>query len=632
MLEILYSVKLFLTLVNNAAIDLPMIQLSKRLLLRIKPKNTFLLFLFVLMSFGGFSQQRIYDHRKFNEEMQNLREEMIVDISKANETLRFLDNKYKYYHNPEINYCITIKKIKFYSAYGDFARVKFEINKAKRFQFFFKVKKQDKLYLNLYSAVYESLGQNYDSLIENVQKILNESDKSDKYLLLQCHLVLSNSYSETGDFEKAIGQINEAKLLVRKMSAPYSFQVANSAGQVYFFNNKISKAIQEFQFAKRLAQFNKWKFAEQYANASLGEIYLYTNQLELAKPYFDIVLKNEKSTELRDLFQVYGCLEHYYDLKHNMDSSYYYSIRRNEIDDLLENLRSENLVFELEKDFQTESNQYLLEEERGKNQQLRLILILILMSIVIIISVSYLFIRQKSDSNRVLQLQKKEIDEKNKEISNALAMKESLLKEIHHRVKNNLQVISSILNLQSRNIHDPEALRIIEEGKDRIRAIALIHNQLHLNNDSACVEMGAYLNKLISQMRESFSSYNKVIEVKVNVEELNLAIDYAVPVGLIMCELLSNSYKHAFTEREKGLIEIELKNNPEKSLNYELLVKDNGIGYHGEIDFLEQSSTGVEIVSAFIQQLDAQYSYINDGEGFGLFIQFAIDERHSKFN
>jgi two-component system, sensor histidine kinase PdtaS len=273
-----------------------------------------------------------------------------------------------------------------------------------------------------------------------------------------------------------------------------------------------------------------------------------------------------------------------------------------------------------------------LEEERGKNQQLRLILILILMSIVIIISVSYLFIRQKSDSNRVLQFQKKEIDEKNKEISNSLAMKESLLKEIHHRVKNNLQVVSSILNLQSRNVHDPEALRILEEGKDRIRAIALIHNQLHLNNDSACVEMGAYLNKLISQMRESFSSYNKVIEVKVNVEEINLAIDYAVPVGLIMCELLSNSYKHAFVKRKEGLIEIELKNNPEKSLNYELLVKDNGIGYKGKIDFLDQSSTGVEIVSAFIQQLDARYSYINEGTGFGLFIQFAIDERHSKFN
>jgi len=325
-------------------------------------------------------------------------------------------------------------------------------------------------------------------------------------------------------------------------------------------------------------------------------------------------------------------LEHYYELKNNMDSSYYYSVKRNEIDDLLENLRSENLVFELEKDFQTESNQYLLDEERGKNQQLRLILILILMSIVVIVSISYLFIRQKSDSNRVLQLQKEEIDDKNKEISNALAMKESLLKEIHHRVKNNLQVVSSILNLQSRNVHDPEALRILEESKERIRAIALIHNQLHLNNDSAYVEMGAYLNKLISQMKESFSSYNKHIEVRVNVEKINLAIDYAVPVGLIMCELLSNAYKHAFSKQNEGIIEIALKNNPEKKLNYELLVKDNGMGYKGKTEFLEQSSTGVEIISAFIQQLDAKYTYLNEDGGFGLFIEFAIDERHSKFN
>ena len=618
-------------MVNNAAICVPMIRLSESLF-PVNCKHYFLLFLFVHCSILSFSQEKKYDREEFNREIHKLREDMIVDISKANESLRVLDNKYKDRHNAEVNYCLTIMKIKFFSAYGDYARVKFEINKAKRFQFFFKVKKQDKLYLDLYSAVYESLGQNYDLLIEKVNKILDKCNKSDKYLLLQCRLVLANCYSEKGDFGKSLNQIQEAKVLTDKMSGAYSFQVANSAGQVYFFNNSISKAIHEFQFAKRLSRSNNWRFAEQYANASLGEIYLYTDQLELAKNYFDTVLKNEKATELRDLFQVYGCMEHYYELKNNRDSSYYYSVRRNEIDDLLENLRSENLVFELEKDFQTESNQYLLEEERGKNQQLRLVLILILMSIVVIISISYLFIRQKSDSNRVLQLQKEEIDDKNKEISNSLAMKESLLKEIHHRVKNKLQVVSSILNLQSRNVHDPEALRILEEGKERIRAIALIHNQLHLNNDSAYVEMGTYLNKLISQMGESFSSYNKTIQVKVNVEEINLAIDYAVPVGLIMCELLSNSYKHAFAGRNDGLIEIELKNHPEKNLSYELLVKDNGVGYHGETEFLGQSSTGVEIISAFIQQLDAKYTYINDGVWFGLFIEFAIDERHSKFH
>ncbi|MNK10540.1 putative sensor histidine kinase pdtaS [compost metagenome] len=609
-----------------------MIRFQERLLL-FSFKNYILLFLFVHCAVKGFSQTKKYDYQKFQQEIERLQEEMIVDISKANETLRFLDNKYKHLHSPEINYVITIKKIKFFSAYGDYARVKFELNKAKRFQFFFKAKKQDKLYLDLYGAVYESLGQDFRLLIAKTKKIIQKSKKTDKYLLLQCHLVLANCYSENGKYEQAIQEIHRAKRIAGEKGNPaFMFQVANSAGQVYFFNNEIKRALGEFRFAKKLAITNHWKFAEQYANTSLGEIYLYTNQLENAKKYFDLVLKNEHNTELRDLFQVYGCLEHYYELKESMDSSYFYSIKRNEIDDLLENLRSENLVFELEKDFQTESNQYLLEEERGKNQQLRLILILILMSIVVIISISYLFIRQKSDSNRILQQQKEEIDEKNKEISNSLAMKENLLKEIHHRVKNNLQVVSSILNLQSRNVNDPEALRIIEEGKDRIRAIALIHNQLHLNNDSAYVEMGGYLNKLISQMGESFSSYNKKILVKVNVEEINLAIDYAVPVGLIMCELLSNAYKHAFKNLDEGIIEIELKNNPERSLNYELLVRDNGVGYKGKTPFLDQSSTGVEIISAFVQQLDAKYSMIDEKVGFGLFIQFAIDERHSKFN
>ncbi|MNR40383.1 hypothetical protein D3C85_1586640 [compost metagenome] len=99
-----------------------------------------------------------------------------------------------------------------------------------------------------------------------------------------------------------------------------------------------------------------------------------------------------------------------------------------------------------------------------------------------------------------------------------------------------------------------------------------------------------------------------------------------------MCELLSNAYKHAFKNLDEGIIEIELKNNPERSLNYELLVRDNGVGYKGKTPFLDQSSTGVEIISAFVQQLDAKYSMIDEKVGFGLFIQFAIDERHSKFN
>ncbi|AEA44470.1 sensor histidine kinase [Fluviicola taffensis] len=595
--------------------------------------NQLITILIIIASTSVCGQNKAFDHRVFDQEIDTLQNELIIDISKANLRIRKLDSTYKQLRNPEISYLLALKKIKFHGAYGDLARVKFEINKAKRFLFFFKAKAQDKLYLDLYTLVYENANKDYSKLIRKVNILIDKSDPIDRYFLMQCHLVLASSYNELGDFDHAIQEIESSKKIAGQLNnEAFEYNVSNSAGQIYFFKNSIKNALVEFEAAKKMAQKNKWKYLEQYSNSCIGEVYLYSGQLDIAKSYFDLVLKNEEKTELRDLYQLYGCLEYYYELKNNSDSSYYYSIKRNETDDLLEDLRNENLVFELEKDFQLESQKYLLDEEKNKNQQLRFILVLILICIVIIISVSYLFIRQKSDSNRLLYQQKAEIDQKNKEISNSLSIKESLLKEIHHRVKNNLQVVSSILNLQARNVKDPEALRIIEEGKERIRAIALIHNQLHLNDDSAYVEMGSYLNKLINQMGESFSSYNKKIVVKVNVEEINLAIDYAVPVGLILCELLSNSYKHAFKNREEGTIEIELKNNPEKSLQYELQFKDNGVGYSGKTAFLEQSSTGVEIIGAFIQQLDANYSYINQEDGFGMFIQFTIADRHSKDN
>ncbi|MNX70379.1 hypothetical protein D3C86_1016260 [compost metagenome] len=235
-----------------------MIRLSGSLFLTTQ-KNILLFVLFLFFSFHSVSQQKKFDRKQFKQEIQQLREEMIVDISKASETLHALEKKYQHFHNAEINYSLTIKKIRFFNAYGDYARVKFEINKAKRFQFFFRVKKQDKLYLDLYSAVYESMGQNDDLLIHTAKSVLRESQKSDIYLLFQCRLILANCYTEKGDFEKAISQIRTAKKLAAKMSAPYHFQVANSAGQVYFFHSRIPEALREFQFAKQLSRYNKWK-------------------------------------------------------------------------------------------------------------------------------------------------------------------------------------------------------------------------------------------------------------------------------------------------------------------------------------------------------------------------------------
>jgi two-component sensor histidine kinase len=375
----------------------------------------------------------------------------------------------------------------------------------------------------------------------------------------------------------------------------------------------------------KLAKKYHWNYAIQYCHTNLAEFYFYTQQTEKSKKLLDQVVTNRKKTELRDLFQVYSILEYYFQDQNNKDSAYYFATKKNEIDDILEQEQSDDLANELDKDFQSEKQKLMLNKEIKENNYLRILFVLIAALVIISVIIGFFFIRQKSKSNHQLLQQKDEINEKNKIISIALSEKETLLKEIHHRVKNNLQVVSSILNLQSRNIKDEEALRIIEEGKERIFAISLIHNQLYLNKDVAFVELGAYLEKLIHQMNTSFST-NKNIHVITEIDEIELAIDTAVPVGLILCELLSNAYKHAFKDLANGEIHIELKKLVEDQSTVQLKIWDNGIGYTGENEFLDQSSTGVEIITSFIEQLNATYSYLTLQKGFGILITFSTKE------
>ena len=109
------------------------------------------------------------------------------------------------------------------------------------------------------------------------------------------------------------------------------------------------------------------------------------------------------------------------------------------------------------------------------------------------------------------------------------------------------------------------------------------------------------------------------------VEEIELSIDTAVPVGLILCELLSNAYKHAFKDLDRGTIYIRLKNVASDERNFKLTVKDTGVGYHNPVEFMKQQSTGVEIISSLLQQLDAHYEYVSPESGFGIFIEFSTN-------
>ncbi len=211
------------------------------------------------------------------------------------------------------------------------------------------------------------------------------------------------------------------------------------------------------------------------------------------------------------------------------------------------------------------------------------------------------------------------------QIKASLGEKEVLLKEIHHRVKNNLQVISSLLNLQSRGLEDPATIEMFRDSQNRIRSMALIHEKLYRSQDLAQIDFAEYIRELTSFLFRSYSASTRGVTLKVHVDDTQLDIDSAVPCGLILNELISNALKHAFPlvapgadtlARDKPYeIRVEVKAGDSGQLT--MSVGDNGIGFPEGLDFRQSTSLGLQLVNTLVNQLNGTLElHRNDGTQF----------------
>jgi PAS domain S-box-containing protein len=192
------------------------------------------------------------------------------------------------------------------------------------------------------------------------------------------------------------------------------------------------------------------------------------------------------------------------------------------------------------------------------------------------------------------------------QVSNALHEKEVLLKEIHHRVKNNLQVISSLLRLQSSGINDPTVRELFGDSQRRVRAMALIHEQLYQSSNLAKINMRDYIASLVDYLRKSYPQTISDFETHINAENIILEMDQAMPLGLLINELVSNSLKYAFPagiEQQKGQIWINAKH---EDGGLTLIVGDNGVGLPDDFDIKHTTSMGLQLVDSFVAQLHGQ--------------------------
>ena len=195
------------------------------------------------------------------------------------------------------------------------------------------------------------------------------------------------------------------------------------------------------------------------------------------------------------------------------------------------------------------------------------------------------------------------------EIEESLKEKEVLLKEIHHRVKNNLQVISSILNLQSSFVTDENTLGILQESRNRIRSMAIIHENLYRTEDFSSIKFDNYLKNLTANLIASYS-VNRQIELDTDLEEVDLVLDQAIPCGLLTNELITNSLKYAWNGEDTGTISIRLS---QKDNLVKLEIGDNGIGLPAEFQKMQSDTLGLQLVTTLAEQLDATLEVDSDG-------------------
>ena len=192
----------------------------------------------------------------------------------------------------------------------------------------------------------------------------------------------------------------------------------------------------------------------------------------------------------------------------------------------------------------------------------------------------------------------------------SLNEKEVLLKEIHHRVKNNLQIVSSMLNLQMDQLSDPKAIELFKESQNRVRSIALFHERLYQSRDLGRVEIAEYLKGLANGSFATYGVNPDDIVLAVHTEDIPLGVDAAISCGLIVNELVSNSLKHAFPDRRKGQVEVTLRS---AATDVVLEVADNGVGVPATLDFRSPSTLGLKLVAIFTEQLGGTMDLTREG-------------------
>ncbi len=442
---------------------------------------------------------------------------------------------------------------------------------------------------------------------------------------------------DNGNFQNALKYYLLSELHWTKSDDPLYADLLNNIGAVYIEFGKFEAALSYYRRSYEIYDDLNWRADVAMLQYNLGELYMTMEDFDSSVYYYESSLQTAQ--EIRSAVDEYWAYMGLYELNKVIGNSskaleyfeMYIHLRdsisesQNYDDAMAYKAQYENSLKDqkiLEQEVRLENERFRSEknEQERKRKQIENLFLWISIGLVAAIGlVIFLMYSRIKRVNQELRLQKERVELKNRLIDQSLYEKEILLKEIHHRVKNNLQIISSLLNLQSHRIEDEKAIETLNVSRDRIQAIALVHQKLYQSKDLSKVDFKAYLNDLLDQQKSAYSSLSSKLMIESNCIDLRLSLDVAVPLGIILSELVTNAFKHGLSQISQPKLCIDLY---EKSDTFFLQIKDNGPGLPEGFSYENSESLGMEIIQALVSQIEAELTHSND-QGAVFLIKFS---------
>ena len=476
-----------------------------------------------------------------------------------------------------------------------------------------KLKDNELIGLSYHNAAFlygstSSYEKSYESELKAIEYRAKDNDLVG---LWECYINIAQDLVNLKRYEECISYSHKAIALINKTTKDVnSLALANlNMGEAYTKLKEYSKAEKTYITALNNLKSTHHVREKVAVNIALGRIKTELKQWDSALKYLNIasdLIRDYEDLQInRDIVALkalaYKGKKHYRLAYEHLDE--YYTLKDSILNkDNIEKVAKLEAKFEHDKELQIinveKENEAKLHQEKLKSEKM---ISRLYLSLLVVVFLGLFFIYR-------LYLQKKKTD----------SQKEVLLKEIHHRVKNNLQIVSSLLDLQSNSIDDESTLVAINDGQTRMKAMALIHQNLYQNKHLESISFKDYLEQLVVQV-SSGNQIEQEVEHSIEMEDVNFDIDTAVPLGLIVNELLTNAFKYAFTKQDIGQLSIKLEHNQDY---YKLSIKDNGLGLPDDYNFEKSKSLGLKLVRRLSKQLygKAEYTFDN-GSVFTIFFK-----------